>query len=237
MSKIGWIKFHRQIQESDIWKNKEPFDKRSAWVDLIMMANHEDKEIFIKGKSITVRRGQRVTSMYKLADRWHWSRGKVLRYITYLERNNMITRESNSNDTIITIVNYNIYQDVHTTNDTTNDTTCGTTNDTTSGTQTRRKEDKEVKKNIYGEFRHVKLSEEDLQKLHDEYGEQMTNDCIKYLDEYIEMKPSYKRNNHYLCIRKWVVDAVKEKKGKSQKGFNAGNGSNGIDELIKMMEG
>ena len=39
----------------------------------------------------------------------------------------------------------------------------------------------------------------------------MTLSCIQYLDEYIEMK-GYKAKNHYLCIRKWVVDAVSKQK-------------------------
>ena len=34
-------------------------------------------------------------------------------------------------------------------------------------------------------------------------------ELITYLDEYIEMK-GYKAKSHYLCIKKWVVDAVKK---------------------------
>jgi hypothetical protein len=40
----------------------------------------------------------------------------------------------------------------------------------------------------------------------------MTDSCITCLDEYIEKK-GYKAKNHYLRIKKWVVDAVKERKG------------------------
>lgn len=235
---VGWIKLHRQIQDNDMWDSQdEPFDKRSAWIDLLLLANHRDKETSFGNQIITVKAGQKITSLVKLAERWNWSRDKVRRFLDTLERLGMLVRKSDNKKTLITIVNYCIYQGNDEDDKTADKTANNTTNKTANNTQTRNKECKEEKKNIYGEFHHVKLSEQDLQKLHDEYGEQMTNDCITYLDEYIEMKPSYKRNNHYLCIRKWVVDAVKEKKGKSQKGFNAGSGSNGIDELIKMMEG
>ena len=56
----------------------------------------------------------------------------------------------------------------------------------------------------------MRLSDPEREKLIEEYGDQMTEDCITFLDEYIEMK-GYKAKSHYLCIRKWVVDAVKEK--------------------------
>ena len=46
------------------------------------------------------------------------------------------------------------------------------------------------------------------------YGQKTTDDCIRFLDEYIEMK-GYKAKNHYLCIKKWVLDAVKEQRRKS----------------------
>ena len=49
------------------------------------------------------------------------------------------------------------------------------------------------------------LKDEELQKLKDEY--ENWDNLIKYLDEYIEMK-GYKAKSHYLCIKKWVVEAV-----------------------------
>lgn len=49
-----------------------------------------------------------------------------------------------------------------------------------------------------------------------EYGEILTVKAITFLDEYIEMK-GYKAKNHYLAIRKWVIDAVKEREAKEAK--------------------
>ena len=61
-------------------------------------------------------------------------------------------------------------------------------------------------KHKYGEYQNVLLKDEELQKLQKEY--ENWQELIKYLDEYIEMK-GYKAKSHYLCIKKWVVDAVK----------------------------
>lgn len=60
-------------------------------------------------------------------------------------------------------------------------------------------------KHKYGEYKHVLLKDEELQALKRDYAN--WEELIKYLDEYIEMK-GYKAKNHYLAIKKWVVDAV-----------------------------
>lgn len=67
-------------------------------------------------------------------------------------------------------------------------------------------------KHKYGEYKNVLLKDEELQSLKDTYSN--WEELIKYLDEYIEMK-GYKAKSHYLCIKKWVVDAVKKKTKKN----------------------
>lgn len=69
-----------------------------------------------------------------------------------------------------------------------------------------------VKKTKYGQYQHVLLSDEQLLKLKEEYPADWLK-LITYLDEYIEMK-GYKAKNHYLAIKKWVVDAVKRENNK-----------------------
>ena len=87
-------------------------------------------------------------------------------------------------------------------------------------------------KRIYGVYQHVRLTDDDYKRLCDEYGDIKTGECITFLDEYIEMKPSYKANNHYLCIRKWVADAVEEHKRKHQNRAN----NNGYTSSNKVSE-
>lgn len=109
----GWIKLYRQIQDCDIWDDdeQEPFDKRSAWIDLLLLANHKDKQTVFDMKPFVVKRGQRITSIRKLGERWHWSRDRVSRYLKLLESLGMIIKESDSRKTLLTIVNYEVYQD------------------------------------------------------------------------------------------------------------------------------
>lgn len=106
----GWISIHRKIQQSDIWLDKEPFDKRSAWIDLIMMANHEDRQVLFDGKFIEVKRGEKITSLRMLSEKWKWSRNKVKRFLKLLESGSMIELKIDHQKTTYNIVNYNVYQ-------------------------------------------------------------------------------------------------------------------------------
>lgn len=106
----GWISIHRKIQQSDIWLDKEPFDKRSAWIDLIMMANHEDRQVLFDGKFIEVKRGEKITSLRMLSEKWKWSRNKVKRFLKLLESGSMIELKIDHQKTTYKIVNYNVYQ-------------------------------------------------------------------------------------------------------------------------------
>ena len=69
-----------------------------------------------------------------------------------------------------------------------------------------------------GAFGHVLLSDKEYAKLEADYGTDMVIAAVKYLDEYIEEK-GYKSKNHNLAIRRWVIDAVKERQQKKAQGY------------------
>ena len=75
---------------------------------------------------------------------------------------------------------------------------------------------KSTSKKLYGEYKNVRLTEKEYLMLLETYGQDFTKELITYLDEYIEMK-GYKAKSHYLCIKKWVIDAVKQNKYKHNK--------------------
>ena len=113
MADKGWIKIYRQIQDSAIWTSDRPFDDRSAWIDLIMMANIESKSVLYRGQTVIVNRGDVYTSVRKLAARWHWSTGKVSRYLNNLTKLEMVKRKkSTKSATLLTLVNYEDFQSV-----------------------------------------------------------------------------------------------------------------------------
>lgn len=72
----------------------------------------------------------------------------------------------------------------------------------------------EPKKNSYGEYQNVKLTEVEYNRQVSEFGEGVTAKAIKKLDTYIESlspakKKEYLKKNHNLCMRNWVFDEVR----------------------------
>ena len=116
MNSKGWIKLDRRIMDNDfLWGNGEPFDRRAAWVDLLLMAAHKD--------TAYCKRGQIVTSIRELAERWTWGRNRVYRFLRDTERAGMVTTSGTSSGTTITIENYSKYQSGRDTNGTPSQTT------------------------------------------------------------------------------------------------------------------
>ncbi len=106
----GWINIHRQIKENWIWKSEEPFDKRSAWIDLLLTVNHKNKKIPFENGFIEIERGQTLTSIKQLSEKWKWSRHKVSDFLDQLERDTMIVQVRDTRKTLVSIVNYDKYQ-------------------------------------------------------------------------------------------------------------------------------
>lgn len=129
----GYIRLYRDIRKHWIWNDA---DALRAWIDLIMLANHEDKKFYFDGRLITVRRGTFVTSVRKLAVRWGWGKDRTLRFLRTLECDRMIDRKCDTKKTLITIENYGFYQSSHPKSA----TQTGTQTRTQTGTQTSHNE-------------------------------------------------------------------------------------------------
>lgn len=141
----GYVKLWRAVQDDPLWTEK-PFSKGQAWVDMILLANWKDSHFFSRGIRVDVRRGQMAWSVVSLAERWGWSRNKVLRFLDYLEAEHQIEQQANNVTTLISLKNYEKYQE--------NGTSDGTPNETPNGTSdgTHPKKGKKEKKTTGGKF-------------------------------------------------------------------------------------
>lgn len=146
----GFIKLHRSIKDCWLWKDEEPFSKRDAWIDLLLLANYTDKKILLDGKLTTIKAGQFHTSLLKLGERWKWSRNKTRRFLEILESDEMITTERTAHGTTLTIVNWAKFQHQGTTEGTTEGQSMDSqwyNRRTLDGTQHKNiKKDKNIKK-------------------------------------------------------------------------------------------
>ena len=110
MADKGWIALHRNIRDHWVYQEKRVFSKYEAWLDLLMDANHQNNKFLFDGQLIEVNRGEFITSVRQLCERWGWSNTKVNRFLKRLEDDQMLIRKSDSKKTVITIVNYDFYQ-------------------------------------------------------------------------------------------------------------------------------
>jgi hypothetical protein len=114
MSKQGFIKLHRQIQDHWLFDEKRKFSKFEAWVFMIMQANHKDNKFVLGNEIVELERGQFVTSELKLMETFDWGKAKLRSFLELLEKDGMIIKKSDRKKTTITICNYSVYHDYET---------------------------------------------------------------------------------------------------------------------------
>jgi len=237
----GWVSIHRQIQEHWLWKDK-PFSYGQAWIDLIMMANHNDNKFLLGRELVEVKAGSFITSELKLMERWGWGKTRVRTFLELLQKDNMIVKKVNRKRTTIFIVNYSVFQDTQTINELSTNhsqTDCKPIANTNNNDNNVNNENNNIiisdsdesepapepkpkkksnpkpkpAKHKYGEYKNVLLTDDELDKLKTEYSDYQKR--IERLSSYVESTGrSYK--SHYATIRNWARNDA-EKKGTGRK--------------------
>lgn len=144
MSNNGWIKLHRQIRDNWIWSDAE---RLKAWLDLLLEVNHEDRQIQFEGHIKTIKRGQKLTSLRKLSERWGWSRNRVADFIRLLIEADMVTADRTRHGTLLTVVNYDFFQSQQDTHRATHEATHRATQRTHTEPHTEHKQELKNNKN------------------------------------------------------------------------------------------
>lgn len=103
----GWIKLHRSLR-------KNPFMKkpayRSVWIELLLEANHEKRDIIWKGKRITINPGQFTCGAKQISASTGVPRGTVERIMKCFKNEEQIEIETSPVFSLITIKNWHLYQ-------------------------------------------------------------------------------------------------------------------------------
>jgi DNA replication protein DnaD len=103
----GYILLHRRLQDHWLMQDMKRF---GCWVDLLLMANHADKKVFFSTEIVLCKRGEIITSLQKLSDRWSETRNTTRGFIETLKTDTMIHTKTTHRYTQITICNYDTYQ-------------------------------------------------------------------------------------------------------------------------------
>lgn len=108
--KSGYIKIYRSVLDHYIFKEKQPFSKREAWIDLLLKVNFKPNKVMIAGQRFDLERGETIRSLDTWANDWRWDKSKVRRFLTLLQHESMIRLTNEKFSTRITICNYDTYQ-------------------------------------------------------------------------------------------------------------------------------
>jgi hypothetical protein len=88
---------------------RERFNRTHAWVDILINANKEDAMDFNNGDEILIKKGELLTSIKSLSEKWKWNYQTVSKFLSLLKKQNLIDYKSDNKKTILTINNYNQY--------------------------------------------------------------------------------------------------------------------------------
>ena len=104
----GWVSIHRKLLDNPIIGKP---DYLSVWVILLLLANHQEHSFIWNNEKQICKRGQVLTGRKKLARVSGVNENKVERILKYLESEQQIEQQKTTKFRLITIKNYNQYQD------------------------------------------------------------------------------------------------------------------------------
>jgi hypothetical protein len=214
----SWIKIYRSLLD---WEWYQDTVTRDLFIHCLLKANYKKTT----WKGIKIGEGEFITSIENLAKEISFSVRNIRTAIKHLKSTNEITTKPTNKYTLIKIENWGLYQMSESPSDKQDDK-----QDDKQVTIKRQASDKQVTtvkevkkekkerskevKHKYGEFSNILLTDNEYSKLQAEYTN--TKDIIKFFDSYIEEK-GYKAKSHYLSIKRWVANAVKERGNKTVK--------------------
>ena len=218
-----WVKAYEKLLDWE-W-SCDPY-VFTFWVKLLLLVNVSTK----RWHGRTIKRGQMLTSMRHLEERFGWSHHTIQRILDVLQSTGEITVESDNRGTLITVVNFSKYQGE-----------CvalfATPSATPSATNIRYIEDKNerIQENLsththsaredekIGIFKNVILSPSDFETIRMNFATEGLDDafldrCVDKLSAFMAQNGTHYAN-HAAAILSWVKTAVLEddiKTGKSK---------------------
>jgi len=199
----GWIKLHRKLLDNPIFTKEGLLQ---LFIYCLLKANHEEARIIFNNKEEIIGVGQFITGREVLSKDLNVKESTIYKRLKNLEKLGILNIKSNNKFSLVTIVNYTMYQ-IEESESNSKSNNKVTTKEQQSNTNKNDKNDKNEKKNIYAEY--VYLKESEYKKLIDEHGEMLVKKFIETLNNY-KGANGKKYKSDYLAILNWVVDKVKK---------------------------
>lgn len=104
----GWVCLHRKTLENPIvFKDT---DYLGVWVYLLLNATHKEINVMFAGKKITLKPGQLITGRKSISAFLNVDESKVKRILKAFENDQQIDRQRSNKNSLITILNWDKYQ-------------------------------------------------------------------------------------------------------------------------------
>ena len=197
----GWISLHRKIKNSWFYKDSEAVH---LWVHLLLKARHKDGEIMFNMKRHTLKAGQMITGRKALAEETGINENKIFRLLKAFVDEQLTEQQTNSRYTVVTIKNWNEYQQ----NEQQNAQPVNTNNNGNNGINNTHTQEK-----FYGEFQRVKLTDEDYSQFTVRcLSKKLADELIGELDRNLEAGIDFtKIDGHFARLLTYLNNRRKNK--------------------------
>jgi len=105
----GTVNISRGIWDDTAFKN-QPFTQREAFIWLVMEASWKARDRRVGNVVVSLERGQLACSVRFMAEAWQWQKSTVHRFLEVLKKRDMIGTASGTGILIVTVCNYDEYQ-------------------------------------------------------------------------------------------------------------------------------
>lgn len=105
----GWIKLHRKILDNPMHLKSEWF---SLWIHMLLLASHDDHSFIWNGEKKELKKGEFVTGRKRLKELTGISETTIERILGYLEGQGKIGQQKTTKYRLITILNWEQYQNL-----------------------------------------------------------------------------------------------------------------------------
>jgi len=107
VSNQGWIKLHRKLLESPIFKDSQAVH---LWLHLLLRVNHKEGKHLVGNQMVTIPRGSLLTGRKSLAKDTGIQESKIERLLKLFKNEQQIEQQSFTKYRLISITNYESYQ-------------------------------------------------------------------------------------------------------------------------------
>jgi hypothetical protein len=202
----GYIKLHRGWRDTDGLTPSAVFSDCEAW--LWLLENCAWKELSrwnAKGEEIRLQPGQIHVSLRSLSSAWGWSKSKVERFLSRLERVGKAGRSTGQSGIILTIEKWAEYQTDGTATETAPKTDAGQPRDT----QEEGKEGKEGKNYAFA-GRVVRLTFSDFRRWQNAYPDIDLRAQLTARDDWLTGQPTGDQKRWFQSTSSWLAKRQQE---------------------------